>query len=241
MHRFFINGDTIKNNEITIRGSDVRHIRDVLRLKPGSLITAVDGLSVEYAAAIKEIGKDKITCDIKEKNDVNKEPLVSVTLAQAIPKRDKMETIIKMTTELGVAEIIPMVTERVIVLGDYDKKVDRWQKIAMEASKQSGRVRVPKVRKAQGFEDVLKTIYTYDLAIIPFELHKDIRITEMLKRKRIYDIILFIGPEGGFSHEEIKMAKNYGVFPVTLGSKILRVETASVVAVALIMQKYKEL
>lgn len=241
MHRFFVESDTIKGNEIEIKGSDARHIRDVLRLKTGNTIIAVDGSSVEYKAIIKEMTKDKIICDITEKSEAMKEPVVNVTLAQSIPKREKMETIIKMTTELGIKEIIPVITERVIVQGDFKKKVDRWQKIAMEASKQSGRTKMPKIREAAGLEEVLKKVFIYDLAIIPFELHKELSISEILKRKRIYDIILFIGPEGGFSHEEIQLAKNYGVFPVTLGNRILRVETAAVAATTLIMQQFKEM
>jgi len=241
MNRFFISIDAIKDNEITISGSDVRHIRDVLRLKPGDKIIAVDGTSFEYLVDLKSVEKDKVIGEIVDKRKPLKEPSVSITLAQGIPKRDKMEIIIRMTTELGIKEIIPVMTERVVVRDNFENKMLRWRKIALESAKQSGRLEIPLIREVMEFKDILADIKQWDLALIPWELFKERKLSDVLKNKDAKKVIIFIGPEGGFSHNEVNLAKEYGVVPISLGNRILRVETAGVVAVSLIMHEFNEI
>ncbi|MFH1825368.1 MAG: RsmE family RNA methyltransferase [Candidatus Firestonebacteria bacterium] len=241
MNRFFVNPGEIKNNKITISGSDVGHIRNVLRLKTGDQVIVVDGTSTEYMVKLESVEKDKVVGKIVDKKKVLKEPFVSITLAQAVPKKDKMETIIRMTTELGVKEIIPMITERVIVREISPNKILRWEKIAEESAKQSGRTDIPLIKEEMEFKDILSNLKNWDLALIPWEVFKGERLSDVLKDKKAKKIIIFIGPEGGFSYNEINLAKEYGVIPVSLGNRILRVDTAGVVTVSLIMHEFNEI
>jgi len=241
MRRFFVDPKKIEGDTVEITGSDVKHIRDVLRMKAGDKIIAVDGSSAELTVVLTEIHDEQIIGRIEERASPLKEPEVQVTLAQSVPKADKMELIIKMCTELGVYEFIPVLSERVIVRGDFSKKIERWQRIAEEASKQSGRALVPAVKPAEEFKGLLSRLGAWDKAVMPWEVHKEDTIDKTFKALTPRKVLLFIGPEGGYSHAEAEAAGANGVALVTLGKRILRVETAAPTAVTLLMNKFGEM
>ncbi len=244
MHRFFIEKRDIVNDRVTIKGEDAHHISRVLRLKEGDTITLCDGEGIDYAAAVGNIDKHSIETVIKGKSPSKGEPGVNAVLYQGIPKSAKMDTIIQKCTELGVKRIVPIYTQRtVVILGsekDKKKKLERWGKIAEEAAKQSGRGVIPYIDMPMTLSEAIKDAAALDMAIIPYELEKDLSIREVLKGNKA-DIGFFIGPEGGFASEEIEEARKAGIVPVTLGSRILRTETAGIVVLTCIMYHYDQM
>lgn len=239
MPRFFVENDNIKENIITLYGDDAGHISRVLRSKPGDVLTVCDGTGNDYEAEITEISEDNIKLEIKKTTFTESEPTIKITLFQGLPKGEKMELIIQKCVELGVFSIIPVNTERCIVKLDAKKekkKIERWQKISESAAKQSGRGIIPEIGNVISFSEALKKADEMDMAMIPYELEQDRGIKAFLDEyKKIEDkktLGIFIGPEGGFSAEEIEKAVSSGVVPVTLGKRILRTETAGLTAVA---------
>lgn len=218
MHRLFVPKDKIP----LITGSDVHHIKDVLRMKVGDQLELLDGTGEIYKSKIVEIKKDKIICGILEHRAQNSELRTQVAIAQGLPKAKKMDFIIQKCAELGANKIIPMLTERSVAKGE---KLDRWRKIAKEAAEQSGRAIIPEISALTSFEEVLKMRNQFDLALIPWELEREMTLKSSLVH-RPSSILVLIGPEGGFSSQEIKLAKKAGFISVSLGKRILRSETA---------------
>jgi len=224
-----------------ITGPAVHHLRDVLRLKAGEAIDLLDGLGDIHHAKIITIGKERISCQILSTEKMLTEPAVKVTLAQALPKAAKMDLIIEKCTELGAAKFIPLITSRTEA---KTAKLERWQKIAKAAAEQSGRAIIPEIKEQLKFEKLLKLRGEYDLALIPWELEQETKLKQALISKfpnspiRILqspNILIVIGPEGGFSTKEIDLAKANGFTPVSLGKTILRTETAGLATLAAIM------
>lgn len=233
MARFPISNKNISNIEAIITGSDYKHIVKVLRLKPGDKVLLFDETSFEHVGKIVEINKTDIRVEILTSSKVNVESDTRITLLQGIPKGSKMDFIIEKATELGVTSIVPVVTERSQVR--ETNKALRWQRIAMEASKQCGRVAAPKIHEVIGFDDCGIYCNGSDLRLICYE-HCKSKLSDYIKNtsRPPINVIIFIGPEGGFSESEINLAAEWGFSAVGLGPRILRTETASVVAVALI-------
>ena len=235
MPHFFITPDQIKEKEITVTGGDVRHIRDVLRMKVGDWLTFSDGAeALCYHAAIAEIGGAAVRCELLYAQATDHELPVRVCLFQGLAKGDKMETVIQKAVELGVHEIVPVATARSVVRLDAKRaaaKRQRWQAISEAAAKQSMRQVVPLVRDVTDFAEAVTIGATMDVALIPYELADDFE-----KTKKIIDSIkvgqsvaVFIGPEGGFTAAEIELAAGAGMKAVTMGRRILRTETAALV------------
>ncbi len=236
--RFFVPEGNIDREagKAFITGSDVSHIRTVLRARTGDGVTLCDTAGNLYSCEISEIAKDRITCDVLSCEKCPSEPEIPVILLQGIPKGEKMEFIIQKCVELGVSVIIPVSTERTVVRfdtkQDREKKVARWQKIAGEAAKQSGRGAVPVIGDVTGFKDVFGTLGD-GLKIIPYENERDRTLKDLLRSELPVDrIYVFIGPEGGFSLDEVERAVSEGFTPVTLGKRILRTETAGMATLA---------
>lgn len=227
MHRFFVNKEQIP----VITGSDAHQIKDVLRMKTGDKIDLLDGTGAVYACRIKTIQKNKVDCEILEKRAPGEELPIKLALAQCLPKGKKMDLIIQKCTELGISRIIPTLSERSIAKAG---KPERWKKIAKEAAEQCGRTSIPEISPLTKFEDVLKLKTPCALALIPWELEKEITLKQMLKDRKSSDIFVLIGPEGGFSRKEIELAVDAGFTPVTLGKAILRTETAGMAILAAI-------
>ena len=237
MHRFFVPAEQIKDKEIIITGSDINHIKNVLRLKVSDTIEVFDGRSKIYEAKIETETKDRILCRIiKEKTEAT-EPRVVVTLAQSLPKGKKLELIIQKATELGASPIIPFVSERSVPKIEglpsqrQENKLERWRKIAKEASQQSGRSKICEISPILRFKEVLGLKKEHDLALMPWEGEKDQTLRSALTA-RPKKVLVAIGPEGGFSKAEVQTAKKAGFIPVKISDRILRTETAAIAALS---------
>ncbi|AGK97074.1 16S rRNA (uracil(1498)-N(3))-methyltransferase [Clostridium pasteurianum] len=240
MHKFFVPENNINDSIAIITGDDVKHIYKVLRLKIGDKININNCIGKEFLGEIKTIDKTMITCNIIENININNESNINIHLYQGLPKAVKMELITQKATELGVMSVTPVITERVIVKNELSesKKIERWNKIALEACKQSKRTIIPEVKNIIKFNDFLKEVEDFDLVVVPYENEKNQGIRNMigsLEGKQIKTIAIMVGPEGGFEEEEIKKLKEIGAYIVTLGPRILRTETAGFVCSSLLM------
>jgi len=228
--RFYVPQPQILNGVLKAEGSEVKHIRKVLRLKAGDQIMVFDGLGKEYEGTIVEEGPSLVVIKIQNILSSKKDSPLEVTLAQSLLKGEKMDTLIQKATELGVKEIIPFFSSRSVPLLEKSgrlKRLHRWERIAVEASKQCGRGMVPKIESLQDYSEMLQTASPDYLRLILWE-GEGIKLKEVLERSEAKVKIFFIvGPEGGFSQEEVEEAKKNGFIPVTLGRRVLRAETAS--------------
>jgi len=241
MPKFFVDERDIYSDRIVIAGDDVNHIRKVLRLGPGDRITVCDGKGKDYLVSIESLNHDSIVTVIISAEKNCAEPLLEVELFQGIPKADKMDLIIQKCVELGVKKIVPITTERAVIKlqnrEDARNKISRWQRISLEAAKQCNRGIVPRVEFPMGFEEALELCKAADLGIIPYEKEHDTRVSlkECIRGEKAAKIAVMIGPEGGFSEDEIKKAIDSGLKPVTLGPRILRTETAGIAVLSILM------
>ena len=232
MHRFFIPQEKISHEQFRIDGSDVNHIKNVLRLKAGDKIELFDRSQNIYHCEISEIRFDSVRGKIISKEKGSAESELDLTLAQSLPKGKKMDLIVKMATELGVKQIIPVISERAVpkIEEKEDKKLAHWQTVAKEAAEQSGRSFVPKIAP---LTDIVKLdAGRYDLALMPWEGEETHSLKSVLKDATTKKIIVLIGPEGGFSQAEAEQARRNGFKLVSIGKRILRCETAAVAALA---------
>ncbi len=241
MSKIFVKPENIHEAHIDIDNQeDINHIIKVLRLCENDIIIVCDGNGQDYKASVEKIGKKVITAKKLEKKVSLAEPSIDVTLYQGIPKSSKMEYIIQKTTELGIRRIVPVMTKRTIVQLDTKStknKLQRWQRIAYEAAKQSNRGRIPVVYAPVDFKQALQQMKDLDLSIVPYEKEQKGKLKHILCNPAITKrtIGIFIGPEGGFEQEEIESAIQEGIYPVTLGPRILRTETAGMATLAVIM------
>ncbi|MCX7746843.1 MAG: 16S rRNA (uracil(1498)-N(3))-methyltransferase [Clostridia bacterium] len=239
MPRFFVNSTDISDHTINITGEDVSHIKKVLRLTPGDNIIVSDGVCQDYLVEIERFEQDHIRTKVIRSEPNTTEPPIDITLFQGLPKSDKMDFIIQKSIELGVTTIFPVITERTIVRIDQKKdaahKVTRWQRIAIEAAKQSNRGKIPKIEFPINFDNALNISKGMELSLIPYEKESKSKLKDIIQGKRIEKIAVFIGPEGGFTENEIERSLLNGIKPVTLGPRILRTETAGLAVLSILM------
>ena len=242
MRRFFVKSEQIWENVITITGDDARHIRAVLRMRPGDELTVCDGAGLDYLCRIMQIEEELVTVEIQDAIASYTEPQTKITLFQGVPKGDKMDLVVQKCVELGVTDIFPVSCSRSVAKLDKkeDKKIQRWQKIAEAAAKQSGRGIVPRVGHVLTFREAVIASKALDAQVIPYENEKRTGIREFAQGFSGQTLGLFIGPEGGFSPEEMYLAECNGMVPVTLGKRILRTETAGLVALALLLYELED-
>lgn len=250
MNRFFFQKENLTHGNIHIEGEDVQHISKVLRLTEGDRILLCDGEGLDYIAEIKTVDKGFIKATVLEKLEAVSEPKLEITLFQGIPKGDKMELIIQKSVEMGVTRIVPVQMHRCVVKieneKDGKKKQERWQRIAMEAAKQSGRGKIPVVSAPVSFGEALKHAEALDYQILPYEKEEAISIKRSIKEYiekagKPGSTAVMVGPEGGFEVKEVEKAMSGGFKPVTLGKRILRTETAGFVAMACLMYEFDEM
>ncbi|WP_304341211.1 RsmE family RNA methyltransferase [Metaclostridioides mangenotii] len=246
MDRFFVNKDYInlEDNTCIMTGDDVKHISKVLRARVGDQVEICDKEKSEYVCEIEDISKDEVCLNILEKLNVNREPDVKVRLYQGLPKGTKMEMILQKLTEVGVDEIILVQNKRSVVKFDNkkeDKKLERWERIIYEAAKQSKRGKIPKLRGVLSFKEALEDMKGNDMNICPYENEKTVSIKDSIKGKDINAIGIFVGPEGGFDEGEIEKIQAIDSQVVSLGPRILRTETASVVATSIVLYELSDL
>lgn len=244
MYHFFVSEEQINGENAYIEGSDVNHIVNVLRMKPGEeLLISVKG-DWDYLCKIVDIETDRVNLKVLESMEQRELP-VNITLLQGIPKSDKLEMIIQKAVELGVSEIIPVKTKRVVVKIDekkVDTKVNRWNAIAESAAKQSKRSIVPKVYEPMSIDNALEIVKDFGVKLIPYEnadgIDKTRKILDGMDKTK--DIVVFIGPEGGFEEAEVERIKNSGFEVITLGKRILRTETAGLALLSNIMIRLED-
>ena len=236
MHRFFIPKPF--KQEMQITGRDAHHIIDVLRMAPGDRLQAVADDGISFVGEITAVGTNTVTVLAREILRETHEPDVRISLLQGLAKGEKMEFIIQKAVEIGVADIFPVaMAHSVVVLepSKAEKKVERWQKIAEAAAKQSKRDIIPVVHEVMALGQVLQK-EKWDLLLIAYESENQVSLKEALQaHKDAKTVGVVIGPEGGLSTEEVEAAQKQGGITVSLGRRILRTETAGLVAAAAIL------
>lgn len=245
MHRFFVEPEQIQENCIHITGSDVNHIKNVLRMKPEEQILISDGESKEYTCYIQALEEEQVLAHIMYVREEQLELPCKIYLFQGLPKGDKMELIVQKAVELGVHEVIPVFTSRSVVKLDEKKagkKVARWQQIAESAAKQSKRMIIPKVHSLCNYKEALEYASHCQVKLIPYELAEGMRETKELlgSIEAGQSIAIFIGPEGGFAESEVELGMEQGLVPITLGKRILRTETAGLAILSVLMFQLEE-
>ena len=246
MDRFFTpkNNINLEQNTCIIEGEDVKHISRVLRCRENDKLEVCDMENNEYICEIKEINKDNILLDIIEKVNIKRESNLKVKLYQGMPKGTKMELILQKLTEIGVDEIVLVQAKRSVTKIDNkkeDKKIERWERIIYEAAKQSKRGKIPTLRGVLTFKEALEDMKNNDLNLCPYENERTISIKEAIKDSSANTIGIFVGPEGGFEEEEIEKIQEIDGKVVSLGPRILRTETASVVASSIVLYELSDL
>ena len=240
MHRFFVKGDQIQEDKIWICGSDVNHIKNVLRMKPGEKVFLSCENDLEYECSLEEFGEDGICARILDIHGMETELETELILYQGLPKGDKMEWIIQKAVELGASKIVPVRMKRCVVKLDAKKakkKVSRWNSIAQSAAKQARRGKIPVVTEVMDFKEAMEDAKSLDMFLVPYEEAKGMEHSRELfqKAKEKKSIGIIIGPEGGFDKEEIESAKLAGGNVLTLGKRILRTETAGMTMLSILM------
>lgn len=243
MRKFYVPSNQITENKIKILNEDINHIKNVLRLNKGDKIEICDkDSSINYICEILEVSKEYVDCKILEIAKSEAEGNVELTVFQGLPKADKMELIIQKCTELGAFKFVPVEFSRSVVkLNSKDsfKKVDRWQKIAETAAKQSKRDLIPVVEQLINVKELCNQIKDYDLVLLAFENEENNNLkNELLKIKETKEkikIAIIIGPEGGIEEKEVSLLSDSGAKVVTLGKRILRTETAALTMASIIM------
>ena len=240
MHSCYVSPPQISEDTICISESERHHLLNVLRLKAGERVEVFDGEGNCYVASLCDTRTSPLQAKILQQQSYPHTPPY-ITLFQALPKFDKMDLIVQKTTEIGVDEMVPMICRRSIPKSIVqEKRRARWQRIADEAAKQCKRPHFAHVLAPQGMETCLGRINRFDLLILLWEGEKRQGLKEILRNHgEAKSVGLFVGPEGGFTDEEVELALQNGCLPATLGDNILRTETAAIVGVASVMYELR--
>lgn len=240
MYKFFVEPEQIVEDTVFITGEDVNHIVHVLRMKKGEQVLVSTSNDREYLCEITALEEEAVQLKLLDVYGSNRELPIEVTLYQALPKGDKMETVIQKMVELGAVRIVPVVTKRCVVQLDQKKaakKVARWNAISEAAAKQSKRNKIPEVMMPMSFAEALLDAKKLEAALIPYEnaegMEQARSMVDEAAKKRSLGI--FIGPEGGFTEQEMEKSQQNGVKPISLGHRILRTETAGMMLMSVIM------
>lgn len=249
MYKFFVKDNQIEDKKVKIVGEDVNHIKNVLRLQKGEAIQVCNSdTSKSYITKIIGLDNDNVIVEILEECNETTEANVSLHIFQGLPKQEKMETIIQKATEIGVSDITPVKMERCVVKLDEktaSKKIERWQKIAEVAAKQSKRDKIPTIHSCINLKSIYEKLKEYDIVIMAYEEERENSIKQVLKqlpRNGQLKIAIIIGPEGGIAKEEVNLLSELpNIKVVTLGKRILRTETAPLVLASVIMYEFDEM
>ena len=240
MYQFFIDDSQVMDGEVLIEGSDVNHIKNVLRMKPGEKVRVSTENGKNYFCCITELREESVRAEIVEELTEGTELPNKIYLFQGLPKSDKMELIIQKAVELGAYQIVPVAMKNCVVKLDAKKaaaKTARWQEIAKSAAKQSKRSRIPVVREPVNYREAVALAGELDVVLLPYENERGMAATrEVMERIAPGQSVgIFIGPEGGFDPSEIALAKEEGMHLVSLGKRILRTETAGLATLSILM------
>ena len=246
MRHFFIDPSPAKNSLVAIQQSEAHHIKNVLRLKPGDRIKLFDGTGFEYEAVIRKMSAEKVDVEILGRIRATLQSGVKIMVAQAFLKEKKMDDLVRKLCELGVAKWVPFFSQRSIARPDASRlagRTRRWHRIATEALKQCRRIDLPDIAGPLSFEEVLDLSKTCDLNIVFWE-NESTPLNSAIEsngKHPIRKILLMLGPEGGFTQQEIEMAEHSGFVVAGLGPRILRAETATLAAVTLVQYLFGDM
>lgn len=233
MLRLFLPPEELLAEHIIITGDQARHLTLVLRVKPSDMISVLNGSGYEYECRIVSVHKKEVKAEVINKVPYSAESPVSITVAQGISKGERMDIVIQKSTELGATMIVPIISERTQVKNT--QKVERWRKIALSAAQQSGRDKIPEINEPVQLEEYMDSIAPGSSGIIFFEEKRERNLKNVLSDfKGIKEITILIGPEGGFTKEEVAAAIEKGFVEASLGPRILRTETAPITALSII-------
>lgn len=240
MRRFFAQNINASGDKAVLTCDEARHIKNVLRMKPGDEVLLIDGSGAEFRSVISSVTGDSVELDIIEKGACEADPNVLVTLFQCLPKQGKMEVIIQKCVELGVYAVVPTVSDRCVVkLDGKDSKLQRWNKVSVEAAKQCGRANVPEVKAPAKLSSLDQS--EFDIVLFAYENEGDRTLKQALKAAGdLRSAAVVIGPEGGFTPSEAEELIEKGAVSVSLGKRILRTETAGMAALAQIMYELEQ-
>jgi 16S rRNA (uracil1498-N3)-methyltransferase len=259
---FFVTPAAIQGDRAELEGQVAHQIRTVLRLHPGDTIELLDNSGWIYTARLTEVGKSRVAGDVVGRHRPETEPRVRVELYQALLKGQKMELVLQKGTEIGVTRFVPVLSERCVSRpgsGEMGRKLERWEAIVREASEQSGRAILPEVAQMEPFEGACRQAARADLALVAWEGERSGGIVAALRAAGLDEagrdhpasamdatvrrpsIALLVGPEGGFSASEAAVAREAGLKAVTLGPRILRAETAALVAATVVLDRTGDL
>lgn len=238
MRRFYIPSEILQDDNISISGGTARHINNVLRLPVGEVIFLFDGEGRGYEAVITAISKGKVAVKIIRERKQAEQTGIFITVFQSLIKGNKYDFVVQKATELGVLRIIPVKAQRCNVhytLQKAEQKVERWKKIAVEASAQCGRSIVPEIYPVCSFVKALDLAKANEFSFLLWEREEKKALKEILASGEVpSSVAFFVGPEGGFTEEEVKLARGQGIEVVSLGQRILRTETVALVVCSII-------
>jgi 16S rRNA (uracil1498-N3)-methyltransferase len=248
MQRYFLRPDQFQGQIVTIEGDDAYHLQRVMRAEIGDEVICSNGKDREARVRITSLDKNSVMGEAAEELSMTAEPAVKVWIAQSLPKGDKMEIVIQKGTEIGAARFLPFLSERTVVQYDAKKeakRTERWQKIAKEAAEQAHRNRVPEVESVLSWKQLLRRAEQVDAAWICYEKEdgKQLKtaILEALEAEKRMSFLIAVGPEGGFTEQEIQQAETAGFVSVSLGKRILRTETAAMVGLTCLLYETGEM
>lgn len=242
MHRFFVDHEQIMDGRVRFREDQARQLRNVLRLRPGDFVTILDNSGEACHVRLEQVTREQADGHIEARFAAGGEPSVRLTLYQSLLNREKFEWVLQKGTELGVARFAPVITRRTLVRSAGEDKLARWRRILIEAAEQSGRGRLPELLAPISFEEALRRSKSDARSLIAWEKAGGPGVTPALAGLSAgAAIALHIGPEGGYDEEEILAARPAGAVVVSLGPRILRTETAAVVATSIVMHVLGEL
>ena len=230
-------------NEVVLTGRQAHQIHNVLRMAPGERIIVLDNSGFEYEVVLTDVSKNKILGRVGSRRAGAGEPQFRLTLYQSLLAREKFELVLQKCTEVGVCRFVPVITQRSIVRRletVTPKKLDRWRVIITEAAEQSHRARIPVLAAPVRFDEALSQLSGFDRCLIASPHEQQMSLQKALRggnKKELQNVALLIGPEGGFTEQEVALAVEAGARPVGLGPRILRTETAAIIASALILHE----
>lgn len=235
MTRLFVDYKIEENTDFALDKEDSRYISSVLRMRGGEELIVVDKDGYEILSSVVTLSKDEVILRAVKRSENISESPCRVTLYQSVSKGERMDLTIQKSVELGVYKVVPVFSERCVVKPGKDSKIDRWQKIALEAARQSGRGIIPEVASPMSFKDALKDAEDKAIKLFPWEEEHGQTLKRVIDGTTFDSAAVFIGPEGGFSEEEAQAAKDAGLSLVTLGRRILRTETAGPAVLAMLL------
>lgn len=238
-NRFFIPASSLEDEQVRLDPEQSHQVCHVLRLKPGDTIVVLDDSGLEYDVTLTEVCLAQTRGRITGKRQAGGEPATRLVLFQSLLSREKFEWVLQKGTEVGVAQFVPVLTARSIVRAKLieERKLDRWRRIVVEAAEQSHRGRIPKISQTTTFEPAVSHLADFDRSLIAAPSAEAVTLWDALRGmgRGSVSIALMIGPEGGFTQEEVALACDKGALPIHLGHRVLRTETAAIVAAALIL------